>query len=270
MASAGLPLTPPPPRGTGRGLPRRRAARTGTRAARRRGETNLWPDGQGDGPTPPPEHPESSPTPTDSLTPSTPSPTPNGRQYHAVADAARHLRAAKQPIPPPTPVPQSQTPEDDGADGRAQRLPVWLWIVLGILLLLALIALAVLWLRARLRKTDPTVLAARAKTREEAGLILCRAMLTLLARTGQAPLGGEELPAFAHRACVGALSNPDFEEFCGQLALSRYARAPLAAEDLETGVRAYRRMRKAVRRGDRWRFDLQRALHGLGDIASIP
>ena len=234
------------------------------------GETNLWPDGQGDGPTPPPEHPESSPTPTDSLTPSTPSPTPNDGSITPSPTPPGTFAPQNSPSPPPTPVPQSQTPEDDGADGRAQRLPVWLWIVLGILLLLALIALAVLWLRARLRKTDPTVLAARAKTREEAGLILCRAMLTLLARTGQAPLGGEELPAFAHRACVGALSNPDFEEFCGQLALSRYARAPLAAEDLETGVRAYRRMRKAVRRGDRWRFDLQRALHGLGDIASIP
>ena len=143
-------------------------------------------------------------------------------------------------------------------------------MVLGILLLLALIALAVFWLRSRLNKTDPAVLAARAKNTEEAGLILCRAMLTLLARTGQAPLGGEELSAFAHRVCVGALANPDFEEFCEKLMLSRYARAPLSAADLETGVRAYRRMRAGVRKSEKWRFDLQRALRGLGDTAAIP
>ena len=143
------------------------------------------------------------------------------------------------------------------------------WI-LGKTALLALIALAVFWLRSRLNKTDPAVLAARAKNTEEAGLILCRAMLTLLARTGQAPLGGEELSAFAHRVCVGALSNPDFEAFCKKLTLARYARAPLGAADLETGVRAYRRMRRSVRRSERWRFDLRRALHGLGDITAIP
>ena len=147
---------------------------------------------------------------------------------------------------------------------------MWPWIVLGALLLLALIALAVLWLRSRLNRTDPALLAAKAKTSEEAGLILCRAMLTLLARTGQIPVGGEDLAAFAHRVCVGALSNPDFEEFCARLMLSRYARAPLSAADLETGVRAYRRMRRSVRRSERWRFDLRRALHGLGDITAIP
>ena len=83
-------------------------------------------------------------------------------------------------------------------------------------------------------------------------------------------VGGEDLAAFAHRVCVGALSNPDFEEFCARLMLSRYARAPLSAADLETGVRAYRRMRRSVRRSERWRFDLRRALHGLGDITAIP
>ena len=82
--------------------------------------------------------------------------------------------------------------------------------------------------------------------------------------------GGEELSAFAHRVCMGALSNPDFEAFCKKLTLARYARAPLGAADLETGVRAYRRMRRSVRRSERWRFDLRRALHGLGDITAIP
>ena len=130
--------------------------------------------------------------------------------------------------------------------------------------------LRVLWLRARLRKTDPALLAAKARTTEEAGLILCRAMLTLLARTGQAPMGGEEIEAFAHRACVGALTNPDLEEFFHHLALSRYAREPLQAADLETGLRAYRRLRAGVRRSERLRFDLQRALHGLGDTTAIP
>ena len=45
---------------------------------------------------------------------------------------------------------------------------------------------------------------------------------------------------------------------------------PVPAADLETGVRAYRRMRRSVRRSERWRFDLRRALHGLGDITAIP
>ena len=235
------------------------------------GRVNLLPEDADSDPTPPPEHPDSAPTPTPTLdlTPPTPSPTPNDGSITPSPTPPDPFAAQNSPSPSPSPEPQ-QEPQSDSADDDKHRPPVWLWVVLGILLLLALIALAVFWLRSRLNKTDPAVLAARAKNTEEAGLILCRAMLTLLARTGQAPLGGEELPAFAHRACVGALSNPDFEEFCGRLALSRYARAPLAAEDLETGVRAYRRMRKAVRRGDRWRFDLQRALHGLGDIASIP
>ena len=44
----------------------------------------------------------------------------------------------------------------------------------------------------------------------------------------------------------------------------------MLAELLETGVRAYRRMRAGVRKSEKWRFDLQRALRGLGDTAAIP
>ena len=225
------------------------------------GESSFVPDA-GDGendPTPPPESPETTPSPTPDMGPSTPTPPPDP----FAGETSPTLPPEGDATPPPEDAPEQSE------DGERPSL-TWLWIALGILLLLALIAAAVLWLRARLRKTDPALLAAKARTTEEAGLILCRAMLTLLARTGQAPMGGEEIEAFAHRACVGALTNPDLEEFFHRLALSRYAREPLQAADLETGLRAYRRLRAGVRRSERLRFDLQRALHGLGDTTAIP
>ena len=225
------------------------------------GESSFVPDA-GDGendPTPPPESPETTPSPTPDMGPSTPTPPPDP----FAGETSPTLPPEGDATPPPEDAPEQSE------DGERPSL-TWLWIALGILLLLALIAAAVLWLRARLRKTDPALLAAKARTTEEAGLILCRAMLTLLSRTGQAPLGGEEIEAFAHRACVGALTNPDLEEFFHRLALSRYAREPLQAADLETGLRAYRRLRAGVRRSERLRFDLQRALHGLGDTTAIP
>ena len=244
------------------------------------GQANLLPEGQGGEPTPPPEHSDGGPTPTNDLTPSTPSPTPNDGSITPSPTPPDPFAAQNSPSPSPTPTPTpSPTPdpqqppqsdERDKTNDEESRPPAWLWALLGILLLLALAAAAVCWLRARLRKTDPALLAAQARSAGEAGLILCRAMLALLARTGQTPLGGEELTAFAHRVCVGPLANPDFEDFCGRLMLSRYARAPLTAADLETGLRAYRRMRRSVRRSEKWRFDLGRALHGLGDITAIP
>lgn len=226
------------------------------------GESGFVPDAGDEGendPTPPPESPETTPSPTPDMGPSTPTPPPDP------------FAGETSPTPPPeddaTPPPEDAPQQSEDDEGPSLT---WLWIALGILLLLLLVAAAVLWLRARLRKTDPALLAAKAETAEQGGLILCRAMLTLLSRTGQTPLGGEEIEAFAHRVCVGALANPDLEEFFHRLALSSYAREPLQAADLETGLRAYRRLRAGVRRSERLRFDLQRALHGLGDTAAIP
>ena len=249
------------------------------------GGAGLPPE-DGDDPTPPPEHPGDAPTPTPDLSGSTPTPTPPDNGLATPSPTPDAGDTSPSPTPPndgetspsPSPTPPDATPspspppdadEEEEQDEDDPPSP-WLWIVLGILLLLLLIAAAVLWLRARLRRSDPAVLAAQARTSDEAGLILCRAMLTLLARAGQAPLGGEDIETFAHRVCVGAFANPDFEEFCHRLALSRYARVPLEAADLETGLRAYRRFRAAMRRGERLRFDLHRALHGLGDTRAIP
>ena len=115
-----------------------------------------------------------------------------------------HAHAFARPDPQQPP----QSDERDKTNGEESRPPAWLWALLGILLLLALAAAAVCWLRARLRKTDPALLAAQARSAGDAGLILCRAMLAFARRTGQTPLGGEELTALAHRVCVGPLANP--------------------------------------------------------------
>ena len=122
----------------------------------------------------------------------------------------RPTPSRRRKAPRPRPRPPRRTGRSRRTAGTARTAGpalAWLWL-LGILLLAALVALAVYWLRSRLKRTDPAALAGAAKTTEEAGLILCRAMLTLLARTGEAPLGGEELSAFAHRVCVGTLANP--------------------------------------------------------------
>ena len=215
-----------------------------------------------DSPTPPPEDLESEPTATPDPGQSTPTPTPS-----IPPDAG----ASPSPSPDPGQTPPNEdqnTPPD--AQDQNSGAPPWLWIALGILLLLAIIALLVRHLRARLRRSDPVLLAQSAKSCDEAGLILCRALLALIARTGQVPMGGEEMPAFARRVAVGTLADPQLEQFFSRLTYSRYAGKPLRAEDVQIGLRAYRSLRAHVRRSERVRFDMHRALHGLGDTTAIP
>ena len=239
------------------------------------GQTGFAPDAA-DEPTPPPEVASSTPTPTIGPTaPNDPVATPPPGQ-ESPTPAPEDFSGQPTPTPDgasePSPSPEAgQEPPADDSDGGGADRPTWPWIALVILLLLALIALLIVFLRRRLRRTDPAVAVCAAADAGEAGLILYRAMLTLLVKTGQAPLGGETPEDFARRVCTGSLANPDFEEFCGALSRSRYARRMnLEAADLETGLRAYRRLRGAVRPIERLRFDVHRALHGLGDIGAIP
>ena len=209
--------------------------------------------------------------------PPPPPPRPNDGSVTPSPTPPDPFAAHNSPSPSPTPAPQDgQPPQGDGADDERRSSagrPYGCGSLLGILLLAGARSPLAVLLAALAPATRPTrpLLAAQAEDAEEAGLILCRAMLTLLARTGQAPLGGEELSAFAHRVCVGALANPDFEEFCARLMLSRYARAPLSAADLETGVRAYRRMRsERAQKRTSGALTCSARCTGLGDITAIP
>ena len=90
-----------------------------------------------------------------------------------------------------------------------------------------MIAAAVLWLRAPPASQRPRRAGRAGQDFRRSRPDPLPRHATLLARAGQAPLGGEDIETFAHRVCVGAFANPDFEEFCHRLALSRYARVPL-------------------------------------------
>ena len=167
------------------------------------GETNLWPDGQGDGPTPPPEHPESSPTPTDSLAPSTPSP----RQTTAVSRRRRRRQAPsrrKTAHPPRRRLSRkARRPRMTAQTGVRNVCRYGCGLCWAYCCCWRSLPSPCSGCAHACARPTPLCWQHGQRRAREAGLILCRAMLTLLARTGQAPLGGEELPAFAHRACVG-------------------------------------------------------------------
>ena len=223
------------------------------------GDPDATPPSSDDGATLPPEG-EPSPTPdagepTPTLPPdagdSSPSPTP---------DAG--FMGETTPTPPPGA--SDADPPDGGDSDRDLR---WLWILLAALLLLLAVLLAALWVRSRLRATDPMRLSAAAPTAAQAMLILYRSMLTLLAQQGQGPLNGESPGGFARRACPG---NGDFAAFADSIALCAYARRGADREAVERGRRAYQAMLASMRRGERLRFALARIFRGLGDFSAIP
>ena len=162
-------------------------------------------------------------------------------------------------------------PEGDGLDNapeKDQNLS-WLWILLAALVLAALIALLVLWVRRRLIATDPLRMCRATRSGAAAALILYRAMLTLLAQTGLAPMSGETPEAFASRA-VQALPNDDYERFVSDVVRSRYSGKPLTRQTLEAGRRAYLAFLNSMRRSEKLRYTLRRVLHGIGDVEQIP
>ena len=87
--------------------------------------------------------------------------------------------------------------------------------------------------------------------------------------------GGESLDsilpeAFADRLSRSGLPNPDFVAFSREITLLRYARQGADRETVALGTRAYLRFRSLMKRSERLKFDLHRALKGLGDFNQIP
>ena len=225
----------------------------------------------GDAPTPTPDvAPEDSPTPDpdgDGLdnpddTP-TPSPAPDGG-LNRPDDTPTPEPDGAPDSPNPPPDAQSDSPEDEDARSHA-----WLWILLAVLALLALIALAALWLRRRLAQTDPLKLCAAAGSAQMAAMILYRSMLTLLNQLGQAPSSGETPEAFARRV-TASIPNPAYERFVSGVARSRYSGRPVSRELVNAGREAYVVFLNGMRRGEKLRFHIRRALRGLGSFERIP
>ena len=225
------------------------------------GEPTPTPDAGGsDGePTPTPDAGENSDGDSDGA----PTPTPDPGDGQDDADNPPPDDGSANPPP--------MEPEGDGLDNAPEkdRNLTWLWILLAALVLAALIALMVLWVRRRLIATDPLRMCRATRSGAAAALILYRAMLTLLAQTGLAPMSGETPEAFAQRA-VQAMPNDDYERFVSEVARSRYSGKPLTRQTLESGRRAYLAFLNSMRRSEKLRYNLRRVLHGIGDVEQIP
>ena len=170
--------------------------------------------------------------------------------------------APEEPELPPEA--QGDAPEEQSARSRA-----WLWILLAALLVIGLVALLVLWLRRRLARTDPLKLCAAAESAQAAAMILYRSLLTLLSQLGQAPSSGETPEAFAQRV-TASIPNPAYERFVSGVARSRYSGRPVSREVVDAGREAYVVFLNGMRRGERLRFHVRRALRGLGSFERIP
>ena len=142
-------------------------------------------------------------------------------------------------------------------------------MLLAVLALIALIALAALWMRRRLVQTDPLKLCAAAGSAQMAAMILYRSMLTLLGQLGQAPSSGETPEAFAERV-MATIPNPEYGRFVSGVARSRYSGRPVSREIVDAGREAYVIFLNGMRRSEKLRFHIRRALHGLGSFERIP
>lgn len=184
----------------------------------------------------------------------------------------------EDPVTPPeseddlTPPESGDEAEDEPVDEplpNAKGKHTWLWILLAMLLLAALIVLGVRYIKKRLAATDPLKLIRETKSALAAALILYRANLNLLARTGLAPTSGETPTAFARRVNA-AIPNEAYAEFVNDVALSRYSGKPLAGKTVELGEQAYQAFLGGMSRMERLKYHLSRLLHGVGDTENIP
>ena len=216
-------------------------------------------DASGDGQTPPDGQPDNPP---EDQSGDSAGDTPQDNQSDNQPDNSPDNQPNDQPEDQPNDQPEDQPQERD-------HNLAWLWILLACLLLAALIALAVLWLKRRVEASDPLKLAARANSTGAACLLLYRAILTLLSRYGLAPRGGETPQAFAARA-VQTVPNADYEAFAAAVAHMRYSGGDAPASALAAGRRAYLSFLNGMKRGEKLRYELRRALSGNGDMENIP
>ena len=164
---------------------------------------------------------------------------------------------------PPDAPPESEPPQPDAPpSGR-------LWLILAILLILLLIALMILWVRGRLKKSDPIALSEAAPDAMGAALVLYRACLTVLAHMGQLPGSGETPEAFAARVATQQKC-PEFAAFAEALTRARYGRRPLEKADVTAGRRACRKLTQGLRKGERLRYTAHRVFRGIGNLEEIP
>ena len=173
----------------------------------------------------------------------------------------------EQDEPPEADEEPDEEPEEDQTDeDSADRGATW-WLLL--LLPLLLLILAAVWIVKRLEKTDLNRLCQQTRRSQQSGLMIYRATLTLLAHMGQLQQGGETPEAFVERVSL-ELQNPDYAEFARAVTLNRYAGKPIKKDDVEIGLRAYRRFLHGMRHTERLRFTLTRLTRGLGDFENIP
>ena len=190
----------------------------------------------------------------------TPTPEPEGHPFDEPQDDPGEDDAPDDSDFPPDDAPDDQP---DAARGGAP------WALLIALLLLLLIALAAWWVRRRLWLSDPARLCRQVRRASLGAMIAYRANLTLLAHVGQYPQGGESPEAFAQRVSK-ELDNPDFDAFSRAVTLARYGGKPVKREEVERGLRAYRKFENGMRRTERARFIITRIFRGLGDFEQIP
>lgn len=220
----------------------------------------------GDAPTPTPDvgsdpEPTIEPNAGNLDSPQTsPSPSPNPDDDSDDLDDSDDSDDAPNDPPP-------DAPQDSENEDESER-HIWRWLLLA-LLLAALIALAVFWMKKRLLATDPLRMISGKCGAPMAAMILYRANLTLLAQLGFAPQGGETPQAFAARVCA-ALPNPAYEAFAADVACSRYSGRNVNRECIAAGREAYLVFLHGMRRLERLRYHLRRALHGLGSFERIP
>lgn len=204
-------------------------------------------------PTPSPEPtavPANEPTPTASDEP-TPSSVPD-------------FEATNTPEPDEEPTPSPQPDEPPKPPARRHTA---LWIVLALVLLLLAGAF---YLARRLRQNTPPYRAEQQSDPREKTLIWYRALLTLLARRGLTPEGGESPAAFAARAADQGDVPRDFVLFARVIEAMQYANRTPDETGIRLGEALYNALIDKMDRRERlkWSWDCLR--HGSGDTRQIP